>query len=58
MTSFKEKIEVKTFEYAYLLGAKAFQEGLAMKSSPYQRGSKPDSDWIDGYLDAMFLRRV
>lgn len=58
MTSFKKKIEENTHSYAYALGVEAFYKGLAMNASPYDRGSKPDEDWIDGYLDAMFLRRL
>ena len=58
MTSFSKKIEKKKESHAYILGAKACMEGLAMNASPYDRGSKPDSDWVDGYLDAMFLKRL
>ena len=58
MISFKEKIEVKSYAYAYLLGVDALSKGLAMNTSPYDRGSKPDEDWVDGYLDALFVRKL
>lgn len=57
MASFKAKIEEKEESYAYLLGAEAFQKGLSMQG-PYDRGSKADQEWVDGYLDAMFIRRL
>jgi ribosome modulation factor len=58
MASFKEKLEEKQESYAYYQGATACMEGRAMNTSPYERGSPPDSDWVDGYLDAMFLRKL
>ena len=57
MVSFKAKIEEKEESYAYLLGAEAFHNGKSMQG-PYERNSKADQDWVDGYLDAMFLRRL
>lgn len=58
MVSFKKEIEKKQESHAYYQGAKACMDGLAMNTSPYERGSKPDADWVDGFLDAMFLRRL
>jgi hypothetical protein len=58
MVSFKKEIEKKQQSHAYYQGAKACMDGLAMNTSPYDRGSGADSDWIDGYLDAMFLRSM
>lgn len=57
MTSFQAKIEKKEETYAYVLGAQAFQKGLSMQG-PYERGSGADQEWVDGYLDAMFLGRL
>lgn len=57
MTSFSKKIEEKKESHAYLLGAKAAQEGLSMQG-PFERGSPADRDWVDGYLDALFLKRI
>ena len=58
MGSFKEKIKNKQGVHAYYLGALACQEGLAMNASPYERGSRFDVDWVDGYLDALYIRRL
>jgi hypothetical protein len=58
MASFKDKIKRASHPFAYALGVEAFYKGLAMDASPYDRGSKPDEDWVDGYLDAMFLRKL
>jgi hypothetical protein len=58
MASFKEKLEKNKESHAYYQGAIACMEGLAMNTSPYERGSPPDSDWVDGYLDAAFLRKL
>ena len=57
MTSFSSKIKEKEFEYAYYSGALAFMEGKSM-TSPYERGSAQDEDWVDGYLDAMYMRKL
>ena len=57
MTSFKEKIQKKEESHAYLLGVEAFSNGLSMQS-PYIRGEPADIDWVDGYLDAMFVRKL
>jgi len=57
VTSFQAKIEKKEESYAYLLGVEAFQSGKSMQG-PYERNSKADQDWVDGYLDAMFLRKL
>lgn len=55
MTSFKAKLEKNKENHAYILGVEAFQNGLSM-DGPYERNSKADEDWIDGYLDAMFIK--
>lgn len=57
VTSFGAKIEEKAQSFAYVLGAKAWQEGLSM-NGPFARGSEADRDWIDGYLDAMYLEKL
>lgn len=57
MSSFKAKIEKKEETYAYVLGVQAFRDGKSMQG-PYERGSSTDQDWVDGYLDAMFLRSL
>lgn len=58
MVSFRKEIEKRQETHAYYQGAKACMDNLPMSTSPYDRGSIPDSDWIDGYLDAMFLRSM
>ena len=57
MTSFWNKIKDREAVHAYVLGTKAYQDGLSMLSQ-YERGSKADADWLDGWLDAMFLRKI
>lgn len=57
MTSFKARIEKNKENRAYMLGAEAAYAGESMLG-PFERGSPPDSDWIDGYLDAVFLRKL
>ena len=58
MASFENKLEDKKNAYPYYLGAKAYSLGLAMDSSPYTTGSKLDEEWVDGYLDSLFLGRI
>lgn len=58
MTSFKSKIKEIEQSHAYYLGAEACMAGNRMDSSPFDRGSKADEEWVDGYLDAMFLKRI
>lgn len=57
MTSFSSKIKEKRNEHAYYLGTCAYAEGLSMQND-YEQGSKLDEDWLNGYLDAMYLRNV
>ena len=57
MASFQAKLKKNKENHAYLLGAEAAQKGESM-IGPFESGSPPDSDWIDGYLDEVFLRRL
>lgn len=57
MASFKEKLEKNKENHAYLLGVEAAQAGLSM-IGPFDRGSPADREWVDGYLDAVFLRKL
>lgn len=57
VTSFSAKIEDRAKSFAYVLGSEAYQNGLSMKG-PFVRGSEADKDWIDGYLDAMYLEKL
>lgn len=57
MASFQAKLEKNKENHAYLLGAEAAQSGKSM-IGPFERGSPPDSDWVNGYLDSVFLRRL
>lgn len=57
MTSFKEKLEKNKETHAYLLGIETAWEGKSMLG-PFERGSPPDREWVDGYLDYLFLRRL
>lgn len=58
MISFKKEIEKRQEVHAYYQGVKACLDGKAMNTSPYDRGSRPDEDWVDGFLDAMFIKRI
>jgi len=42
-------------QHAYCLGINACNAGYPMGVSPYEGGSKLDKDWVDGYLDALFI---
>lgn len=57
VTSFQAKLERNKENRAYVLGAEAAQSGKSM-IGPFERGSPPDSDWVDGYLDALFIRNL
>jgi len=57
MTSFQAKIEKNKENHAYMMGVEAASMGLSMEG-PFERGSSPDSDWVDGYLDALFVRKL
>lgn len=56
MTSFQAKIEANKENNAYMLGSEAGHKGLSMEG-PFTPGSDADADWMDGYLDAVFLKR-
>jgi len=55
VTSFSSKIKEKMDQHAYCLGINACNAGYPMGVSPYEGGSKLDKDWVDGYLDALFI---
>lgn len=57
LISFKTKIALKKENHAYVLGVEAAQSGKSMLG-PFERGSDADADWVDGYLDAVFLRNL
>lgn len=57
MTSFQAKLEKNKENHAYMLGVEAAQDGKSMLG-PFERGSPADREWVDGYLDAVFLRKI
>ena len=57
MTSFSAKLEKNKENHAYVLGAEAAGDGKSMLG-PFERGSSADRDWVDGYLDFVFLRNL
>lgn len=61
LISFKQKkeehIKMRMSASAYCLGIKAFKDGLSMKESPFERGSPDDAEWVDGYLDNLWVYR-
>ena len=54
MVSFEAKLKEKQDSHAYVLGVQAYRAGSSMLG-PYERGSPLDEEWVDGYLDAMFI---
>lgn len=57
MTSFQAKLEQNKEKHAYVLGVDDYRSGKSM-IGPFERGSPADIDWVDGYLDAVFLRNI
>lgn len=57
LTSFQSKIEANKENRAYMLGSEAGYKELSM-ISPFTPGSDADVEWVDGYLDAVFLKRI
>lgn len=60
MTSFKQEIERKKENEAYALGAKAFSGQYEQKVvlSPFEKGSKADIEWLDGFFDAWYVNMM
>lgn len=52
MINFKDKIEKLNQSHAYTMGVGFFNT----VRSPFDPGSTPDKEWMDGFLDAAFLR--
>lgn len=57
MASFQARIEKNKENHAYMLGVEAARDGKSMQG-PFERGSLADTEWVDGYLDYYFLRRI
>lgn len=57
VTSFSEKIEKIQEDSAYVLGGKAYLAGKSM-SNHFVAGSDADIEWVDGYLDAMYIHNM
>jgi hypothetical protein len=57
-TSFKHKLKEKEESHAYVLGAKAAMDGYSMGVRPFQYDAFVDQEWLDGYLDVVFLRSM
>lgn len=57
LTSFKEKLEKNKENHAYLQGVEAAYRRDKM-SSPFERGSEADEEWLNGFLDATFMRNL
>lgn len=55
MASFKEKLERNKEKQAYVLGAKAAMDGYSLDVRPFQHDAFVDQEWLDGYLDVVFL---
>jgi hypothetical protein len=57
MTSFSAKIEKNKESHAYILGVQACRQNEPM-FNPFEAGSSASLEWIDGYLDAKFLKEL
>lgn len=57
MVNFKEKALKKREVGAYKEGTEAYRNGERNKllRSPYEKDSKADWDWLDGFYDAWYL---
>lgn len=55
MASFKQKLERNKEKQAYVLGAKAAMDGFSIDVRPFQYDPYVDREWLDGYLDVVFL---
>lgn len=60
--TFKKALEEERKKYAYWLGTREFYNIMVkqqvppmMLVSPFEKGTKEDVDWLDGYMDAFFL---
>ena len=58
MVSFKQKLIQNQEKHAYVLGAKASMEGYSIDMRPFQYDAFVDQEWLDGYLDVVFLRNL
>ena len=58
MPSFEQKLKEKRENHAYVLGAKAAMEGYSIDMRPFQYDAFVDQEWLDGYLDVVFLRNL
>ena len=57
MASFKDRLEKNKQNHAYMMGVDAAYRNEQM-ISPFDKGSKAESEWLDGFLDAVFLRNL
>lgn len=58
MVSFKQKLTQNQEKHAYVLGAKAAMDGYSIDVRPFQYDAFVDQEWLDGYLDVVFLRNL
>lgn len=60
MTSFANKMKEKMESHAYCMGVDAFQDGYTGKvvKSPFDADTKADTEWLDGFYDAWYMRIV
>lgn len=56
MVSFEKEIKKKKESHAYCKGAEDFRNGIT--KSPFEADSNADEEWFNGFLDAMFLRKL
>ncbi len=57
MVNFETKIKSMRDQHAYTQGVDAFCNNEPQQS-PYTEDFKLDLDWLDGYLDAKYLRNM
>lgn len=57
VVNFETKIKSMRDQHAYTQGVDAFSSNEPQQS-PYTEDFKLDLDWLDGYLDAKYLRNM
>lgn len=57
MTSFNQKIVEQQKSHAYVLGVEAARNNKPLLG-PFDRGSSADIEWVEGFLDAVFLKEL
>lgn len=57
MISFQSKIDQNKQNHAYMMGVQAAYSNQKM-TGPFPEGSDADEQWLEGYLDCVFMRNL